>query len=84
MSFVDCEDVYNTFETLTHKVLQEVWNYDVKLPFKIGKKKAILVYAYSKRSYGDDITPFFKKLGEDRKTHLNQMISSSMPAIKLN
>jgi len=38
------------------------------------KQKAIIVFAYSKRSYGDDITEFFKTLGDDRGKYLNEMI----------
>ena len=47
------------------------------------KKKGILVYAYSKRAYGDDITPFLKTLRKDRTNLLNVMIGSEMPTVKL-
>ena len=47
------------------------------------KKKGILVYAYSKRAYGDDITPFLKNLRKDRTDLLNVMIGSEMPTVKL-
>jgi len=47
------------------------------------KKKAILVYAYSKRAYGDDITPFLKNLAKDRISLLNVMISSEKPSVKI-
>lgn len=47
------------------------------------KHKVIAVYAYSKRSYGDDITDFFKTLKDDRNSHLNEMISLKKPAISL-
>jgi hypothetical protein len=47
------------------------------------KDKGISVYAYSKRSYGDDIIEFFKTLKADRSAHLNEMISSKKPEIKL-
>ena len=51
---------------------------------ELGKKhKAIAVYAYSKRSYGDDITEFFKTLKDERTTHLNEMIPLQKPSIKL-
>jgi hypothetical protein len=46
-----------------------------------NKKKAIIVYAYSKRSYGDDITNFFKTLKADRTNYLNQMISAEIPTV---
>ena len=48
------------------------------------KKKGILVYAYSKRAYGDDITAFFKNLKNDRTEILNAMISSEMPTVKIS
>lgn len=47
------------------------------------KNKGIAVYAYSKRSYGADITDFFSTLKEDRNAHLNEMITSSKPEINL-
>jgi hypothetical protein len=51
----------------------------------IGDKKiGILVYAYSKRAYGDDITPFYKNLGNDRTKLLNEMIGSAMPEVAIS
>ena len=51
---------------------------------KIDKnKEGLLVFAYSKRSYGEDITSFYKSLKTDRKKHLNEMISFNLPKIKL-
>lgn len=47
------------------------------------KKKGILIYAYSKRAYGDDITPFLQNLGKDRSALLNVMIGSEMPTVKI-
>ena len=47
------------------------------------KRKGILVYAYTKRAYGDDITPFLKNLRNDRTDLLNVMIGSEMPTVKL-
>ncbi|MBP6303787.1 MAG: hypothetical protein KA501_10425 [Bacteroidia bacterium] len=44
-------------------------------------RKAVVVYAYSKRSYGDGITEFFKTLKQDRISFLNQMISADLPAV---
>ena len=44
-------------------------------------KKAILVYAYSKRAYRADITPFFKSLKSERVNLLNTMIASEMPTV---
>jgi len=46
-------------------------------------KKAILVYAYSKRAYGNDITAFLNTLGENRMAYLNQMISTALPQIRI-
>lgn len=46
-------------------------------------KKGVLVYAYSKRAYGDDITEFYKNLKADRTALLNEMISSILPAIQV-
>ena len=46
-------------------------------------KKGILVYAYSKRAYGDGITPFFKNLKSDRINLLNTMIGSEMPTVTI-
>ncbi|CAN5571249.1 hypothetical protein BH10BAC3_BH10BAC3_16800 [soil metagenome] len=48
-----------------------------------GNKKAILVYAYSKRSYGDEITPFLKHLKTERMEMLNTMIAAQVPVITL-
>jgi hypothetical protein len=47
-------------------------------------KKALLIYSYSKRSYGENITAFLKKLGTERADLLNVMISKELPNIKLN
>jgi hypothetical protein len=46
-------------------------------------EKAILVYAYSNRSYGDAIIPFLKNLKTDRVNHMKEMISAELPAITL-
>jgi hypothetical protein len=48
-----------------------------------NNKKAIIVYTYTKRSYGEDITDFFKTLGDDRTNYLNQMISAEIPTVKI-
>lgn len=45
--------------------------------------KAVVVYAYSKRSYGDGITEFFGTLKQDRVSFLNQMISADLPAVTI-
>lgn len=46
-------------------------------------RNGILVYAYSKRSYGDDITPFLKKLKDEKINYLNEMALTSIPDIKI-
>lgn len=46
-----------------------------------NNKKALLIYAYSKRSYDDKITPFFKNLQTDRPELLSMMTSTQMPTI---
>lgn len=48
-----------------------------------NNKKALLVYSYSKRGYGDGITPFLTNLGKFRRDMLNVMISEKMPEIKI-
>lgn len=47
-------------------------------------KKALVVYTYSKRSYGDNITNFLKTLKDDRTNHLNQMISIGIPDLSIS
>lgn len=49
-----------------------------------GAKKAIIVYAYSKRAYANDITPFLKSLAKERAECLNSMISSEIPDIRIS
>ena len=44
-------------------------------------KKAVLVYAYSKRAYGDAITSFLKNLKSDRGALLNTIVASEMPKV---
>lgn len=51
---------------------------------QLGTKKGILVYAYSKRSYGNDITGFLKKLKADRATMLNTMATTEIPTVTIN
>ena len=46
-------------------------------------RKGILIYAYTKRAYGDYITPFLKNLRSERKDLLNVMIESEIPTVKL-
>jgi hypothetical protein len=44
----------------------------------------ILVYAYTKRSYGDAITDFMKKLGDDREKMMNSIIYAPLPPIAIS
>lgn len=46
-------------------------------------RKALLIYAYSKRAYGDQIKPFFAALKADRTAHLKEMTALELPSIKL-
>ena len=48
-----------------------------------GKGKALLVYAYTKRSYGNKIDAFLKALAGNRKEDINQMAKAKIPAINL-
>lgn len=47
------------------------------------KKKGILLYAYSKRAYGDDITPFFNSLAKSRVNLINEIANSELPTIQI-
>ncbi len=51
---------------------------------EIDNKPALIVYAYSKRSYGNDITAFLKNLKTERSTLLQTMSSTQIPQIKLS
>ena len=46
-------------------------------------KEAVLVYAYTKRSYDEDIKDFFSTLKSKRQRHLEEMTSIKIPKIKL-
>ncbi|MBA3828742.1 MAG: hypothetical protein H0X33_07380 [Taibaiella sp.] len=48
-----------------------------------GNKSAILVFSYSKRAYGDEITSFYEKLGTNRKNLLNEIITIGMPTLNI-
>ena len=51
---------------------------------KVGNdQKAVVIYAYSKRSYGNKIYKFLKNLSDGRTTHLNQIIAAKIPEIIL-
>ena len=46
-------------------------------------KKALMIYAYSKRGYDDGVKPFFDELKNDRIKYLNGMITTDLPVIRL-
>ena len=46
-----------------------------------NNKNGLLVYAYSKRSYGDGITPFLKNLKDEKINYLNEMALTSIPDV---
>lgn len=46
-------------------------------------RKALLIFAYSKRAYEDEITQFLNGLGDSRMKYLNQMIETEMPAVRI-
>jgi hypothetical protein len=46
-------------------------------------KKAVLIYSYSKRSYGREVLPFFTTLAKDRKKLLAVMSSKELPVINI-
>ena len=46
-------------------------------------KTGILIYAYTKRAYGNDIKPFLSNLEEDRQKLLSTMITLEKPTVKL-
>lgn len=48
-----------------------------------NNKKALFIYAYSKRSYDDKITSFLKNLKNDRTDLLNVMTSQELPKITI-
>lgn len=48
-----------------------------------NNKKALLIYAYSKRSYDEKIMPFLKNLKSDKTTLLNIMTAQNLPEISI-
>ena len=48
------------------------------------QKAALLVYAYSKRSYGSDITAFLTNLKAERPSLLQTMTTTQMPVVKIS
>ncbi len=46
-------------------------------------QKALLIYSYSKRSYGKDIPAFLKNVGAERSKLLKIMMTKELPKIKI-
>ncbi|TDQ77957.1 hypothetical protein [Sphingobacterium yanglingense] len=46
-------------------------------------KKAIILYFYSKRSYGERITPFLQTLKTERTKYINEMIGTDIPKLSI-
>ena len=46
-----------------------------------NNQKALMVYSYSKRSYGDGITPFLKNLKDEKINYLNEMALTIIPDV---
>lgn len=46
--------------------------------------KGIIIYAYSKRSYGDDIDSFLKNLKADRIKYLDEMSKTTIPDVTIS
>jgi hypothetical protein len=48
-----------------------------------NKQKALLIYSYSKRSYGKDIPAFLKNVNLERTKFLKTMMAKELPKIKI-
>lgn len=70
-------------ESKAEKIVAEFNVYRYKQVDLGPGKKGILVYAFSKRSYGDQVTDFLKSLKTARSAYLNQMISAEMPVVSI-
>lgn len=46
-------------------------------------QKALLIYSYSKRSYGKDIPAFLKNVSSERSKLLNMMMTKELPNLKI-
>ena len=64
--------------------IQEFNIYRYKQVELASKKKALLLYAFSKRAYGNDITPFLKNLKAERTKLLHEMAIAKMPEVNVN
>lgn len=63
--------------------LVEFTIYRYKQVFVTVNQKALLVYAYSKRSYDEEITSFFETIEDDRLDLINLMILSEVPNVTI-
>ena len=77
VDFLVSESKKNIMETVEFNI------YHYKQIELAGEQKGILVYAYSKRSYGDEIKPFLKSLKKTRIDMLNTMIAAQVPVVAL-
>jgi hypothetical protein len=48
-----------------------------------SKQNAIIVYAYTKRGYGNDITTFFETLENEKINYLKRMFSTKIPTVTI-
>jgi hypothetical protein len=48
-----------------------------------SKQNAIIVYAYTKRGYGNDITAFFGTLENEKINYLKRMFSTKIPTVTI-
>lgn len=47
-------------------------------------KRGVLIYAYSRRSYGSTVQPFLKGLTQTRRGAIDEMAKAKMPVVKLS
>lgn len=66
-----------------NKSLVEFHVYRYKQVEISNEKKAILIYAFTKRSNEDNITEFLINLKDDRKKYLNEMSKVELPEIAI-
>ena len=77
IDFLCCESKDNLM------TLVEFTIYRYKQVFITVNQKALLIFAYSKRSYGEEITSFFETFEDDRLSLLNLMILSEVPDVTI-
>jgi len=70
----------------TQKDTPEIVEYNVYryVPVNIGDgEKGILVYAYTKRAYGNNVEGFLETINKERRNIVNQMGNTEVPKVKL-